>query len=155
MASFTTEITIEAPPEGVWRVLADIGDIQRWNPGVVSSRNTSAHPTGMGASRHCDLGGQNYLDEEVVEWEEGRRLTMRVVDTNLPFQTIDIRFRLQAENGATVVSLSPEYTLKYGMLGAIMDRVYVRRTYEKGMRVLLRGLKEHVENPGLGKMESG
>jgi hypothetical protein len=100
----------------------------------------------MGACRYCNLGGKNYLDEEVVEWEVGKRLTMRITGTNLPFKSADIRFTLQADNGSTVVTVSPDYSLKFGPVGALMDRFYVRGTYEKGMNSLLKGLKEHVES---------
>ncbi len=146
MSSFMTEIKINASVEDVWEVLADIGSIDRWNPGVVSSRATTDEATGLGACRYCDLGGENYLDEEVVEWEDGERLTMRIVGTNLPFKTADIRFRLHPENGATLVAVSPEYELKYGPLGGLLDALYVRRTYERGMNALLAGLKQHVES---------
>ena len=62
MGTFRTEICIDAPPGDVWAVLADIGAISRWNPGVVESHLSSAASEGKGAARHCDLGGQNYLD---------------------------------------------------------------------------------------------
>ena len=70
---------------------------------------------------------------------------MRVIGTNRPFQTADIRFRLQPEHDATVVTVSPEYTLKYGLAGRILDVLYVRHTYKRGMAALLRGLKAQVE----------
>ncbi|MDX1612816.1 MAG: SRPBCC family protein [Candidatus Promineifilaceae bacterium] len=145
MAHFTTEITIEAPLDEVWQVLADIGTIARWNPGVIASRATSETTTGLGAKRFCDLGGDNYLKEQVVEYRERRKLTMRVTETNLPFATADIHFSLREEDGRTLVVCAPDYALKYGPLGTLMDRLYVRKTYEEGMRRLLRGLKDDVE----------
>ena len=149
MSSFATEITINAPIEPVWAVLADIGAIGAWNPGVQESYATSDESTGLGATRFCDLGGKNYLDEQVVEYEVGsdscRKLTMRVTGTNMPFKEADIHFTLEAQEDQTRVICAPDYTLKYGTMGAIMDRVYVRGTYEKGMQSLLQGLKDHVE----------
>lgn len=146
MSSFSTDIKINAPVDNVWAALADIGNIYQWNPGVVSSHTTTEETTGMGACRYCNLGGKNYLDEEVVEWQEGKRLTMRITGTNLPFKSADIGFTLQADNGSTVVTVSPDYSLKFGPVGALMDRFYVRGSYEKGMNSLLKGLKEHVES---------
>jgi uncharacterized protein YndB with AHSA1/START domain len=55
MTSFETEIKIDAPAGKVWQVLADIGTISRWNPGVVASHVTTDQTTGVGAGRHCDL----------------------------------------------------------------------------------------------------
>lgn len=145
MPSFTKAITIDAPVDEVWAVLASIGSIHEWNPGVVDSSVTTGSAEGVGAGRHCDLGGRNYLKEEVVEWDAGKGLTMRIVDTNLPFKAADIRFTLRPDGGSTVVDVSPDYELKFGLLGRALDKMSVRDTYMKGMEALLAGLKQHVE----------
>ena len=145
MSSFTTKIRIDAPVDRVWAVLSDIGAIHQWNPGVVSSHVITDAAKGIGAGRHCDLGGKNYLKEEVVEWEVGKRLTMRITDTNLPFKAADIHFTLYPNGNSTVVTVSPHYEIKFGLLGRALDQVYIRSSYAKGMRALLLGLKHHVE----------
>jgi hypothetical protein len=91
------------------------------------------------------LVGRNYLDEEVVLFEPERCLTIRITATNLPFDRADIRFRLKESGDSTMVSVSPIYRLKFGLLGRVMDGLLVRRTYRKGMRDLLAGLKRRVE----------
>ena len=78
MSSFSTEISIDATVDSVWAVLADFGTIDRWNPGIVGSQLTTDRAAGVEAARRCDLGGRSYLKEEVVEWETGKRLTLRV-----------------------------------------------------------------------------
>jgi hypothetical protein len=60
MGEFSVETIIEAPIETVWTRLAeDIGSIVDWNPGVEASHLTSNNKQGLGACRHCDLGGNN------------------------------------------------------------------------------------------------
>ncbi len=145
MATFTLERFIDAPVATVWEELAHIPSIHQWNPGVEHSYATSDAITGLGAARHCDLGGRNYLKESVVEFEEGKVLTVRVDETNLPLAAVDIRFTLRPKENGTLVTVSPDYRVKFGMMGALLDAVYVRRTYAKGMGALLRGLKDHVE----------
>lgn len=145
MGSFATETTIEAPVTEVWQALGEIGDIYRWNPGVRASHTTSDQEVGLGTTRYCDLGGTNFLDEEVVLWQPNEKLTMRITGTNLPFATADIRFTLRPEYEGTVVTVSPLYQLKYGVMGELLDRIYVRKSYQKGMEALLAGLKAHVE----------
>ena len=54
MSSFSTNIRIEGSAEEVWKVLADIGNISEWNPGVVSSHVITEASTGIGSGRHCD-----------------------------------------------------------------------------------------------------
>ena len=135
--------------QGVWEILADIGDIARWNPGVQKSWVTSRASEGAGASRRCELGGRNYLVEDVAEWTPLQSLTMRITETNMPFKRADIRLSagstLDERGESTVVTVSPEYKLKFGFLGSVLDRLFVRKTYAKGMRALLAGLKQQVE----------
>ena len=145
MGSFERSIEIKAPVASVWEVLADIGSIADWNPGVVRSYVTGDRAGEVGAARHCDLGGKNYLDEEVIEWDAGRLLTIRVVGSNMPFKTADIRFTLSPEGDGTTVTVAPEYSLKGSIVGVLMDTLVVRRMYIRGMESLLSGLKEHVE----------
>lgn len=130
----------------VWSVLADIGHIALWNPGVVHSEKTSPGEVNVGSGRHCDLGGKNYLDEKIIAFEPIKTMTIRVTETNLPFANADIRFFLKPQGAGTLVTVSPRYQLKYGALGRILDWAMVRRQYQKGMRGLLMGLKKHVEN---------
>jgi uncharacterized protein YndB with AHSA1/START domain len=145
MGTFTKTIVIDAPPAAVWAALADIGSIHVWNPGVVASRTTTPAADGLGASRRCELGGRNYLDEQVVEWIPERIITMRITATNLPFKSADVRFTLERQGQKTSVDVSPIYALKFGALGKILDAVAVRSRYQQGMARLLHGLKTHVE----------
>lgn len=145
-STFDEHITIDSPVESVWSVLADIGSIDRWNPGVKGSHRIN-DVDGLGGSRHCDLGGRNYLKEDVVRWDPNTALTMRITETNMPFQEADIRFTLEPlDGGSTRVTVSPIYRLRYGWFGALLDRLMVRSTYRNGMRDLLRGLKRDVES---------
>ena len=145
MSNFTTEIKIDAPVDRVWDTLADIGSIDEWNPGVKRSHVTTDRREGLGAGRHCELPGKKHLDETVVDWEPHQRLTMRIVGTNLPLKTADIRFALRPAGGGTIVTVSPTYKLKFGPLGTVLDLLFVRRTYVKGIQALLVGLKKHAE----------
>lgn len=145
MPHFSKEVTIDADVATVWAVLADIGNISVWNPGVVSSNVTTDQAQGVGAGRHCDLEGKNYLDEEVVEWVDNDKLTIRIIGSSMPFKSADIHFRLIKQDNGTKVTVAPEYELKYGVIGTVLDKVFVNRVYQKGMQQLLDGLKQHIE----------
>lgn len=147
MSAFSESVTIDADRGIVWDILADIGEIHRWNPGVLHSRLTFQTPDGLGSKRLCKLPGRRFLDEEVVAWKPQQQLTMRIVDSNLPFKSADIRFDLAdgVLPGCVEVTVSPEYQLKYGVLGRALNALFVRPAYRKGMKDLLRGLKHFVE----------
>ncbi len=146
MGEFAESIVISAPIEQVWGSLADIGSIYLWNPGVKASHQTTNGEVGVGSCRHCNLGGKNFLDEEVVTFDPPRQITFRITNSNMPFQSADIRFTLkQKKTEETSVTVSPIYQLKYGPIGKLLDAVMVRNQYQKGMGELLQGLKNHVE----------
>lgn len=145
MSEFEEQIIISASPDKVWDVLADIRNIYLWNPGVVRSKQTTLGEVGVGAWRHCNLGGKNYLDEEVIEFEKPHRLTMRINHTNLPFKAAEIRYTVELQGDKTLVRVSPKYQLKFGLLGGIFDTIMVRSQYRKGMQELLHGLRNYVE----------
>lgn len=145
MSVFKETILIDAPIDSVWSTLADIGSIAVWNPGVKHSIQTSPGEVEKGSTRHCDLGGRNYLDEEVITFQPPHKLTISITKTNMPFRKAHIRFVLEEQHAQTKVIVSPLYELKYGLLGDFMDRLFVQKKYTKGMNGLLEGLKEHVE----------
>jgi uncharacterized protein YndB with AHSA1/START domain len=149
MGTFQVETTIKAPVAAVWERLAgDIGSIAEWNPGVKESYVLDeAKKSGLGAQRHCDLGANNHLEEQVVKFEEEQAITFRITESNMPFAHADIRFRLSPQQtDTTVVTCSPDYKLKYGCIGELLDECMVKSMYQKGMKNLLAGLKKDVES---------
>ena len=52
---------------------------------------------------------------------------------------------MEADGEGTLVTVTPDYALKYGPIGWLMDFLVVRRQYKKGMEELLGGLKYYVE----------
>ena len=146
MGAFEVETTIHAPIAAVWERLAgDVGAIAEWNPGVQESYTLGSKKTGLGAKRHCELGG-NYLTEDVVEFVFERAISFRIMETDLPFARAVIRFTLESVLSTdTRVRVSPDYKLKYGCLGEHLDWCMVQSTYRKGMTNLLAGLKKDVE----------
>jgi hypothetical protein len=48
----------------------------------------------------------------------------------------------------TLVTVTPDYTVRYGNLGKFLDLLIVRRRYLRSINALLAGLKRHLENGG-------
>ena len=55
MTTITQEIRINAPKDRVWAILADLGAVQRFHPGVKKSYYSTTQKEGVGASRVCEL----------------------------------------------------------------------------------------------------
>lgn len=154
MPRFSTTVSIDAPKQRAWEVLADLGSIYKWNPGVSQSHTTSPDTGGEGATRHCDLqnskgGSIGYLEERAFDWREGEGFTIDVYESNLPIKRNHVRFDLESSGGTTIATITPDYELKFGPLGVLADLLVGRRQLRKGMAGLAAGLKYHVETGGL------
>ena len=145
MARFSVRTRIDAPKDKVWEVLADIGGIYKWNPGVSHSYSTSEDGRGDGATRHCDLTRGGYLEERAADWHEAESFKIDVYETNLPLRSNVVQFSVDADGDRTIVGIAPEYRIKFGLLGLVMDRLVLPRLFKKGMKDMLAGLKYHVE----------
>lgn len=146
------EVLIEASKERVWESVADFGNTYLWNPSVTHSRLTSDAPSGIGATRHCDLTiSKASIEERVVDWVENEQLRVEIFGGRRtpPFKEAWGRFTLENVPGGTLTKLQLHYELKGGILGGLIDRLMVRRQYGKGLKLALAGLKYHVETGDL------
>ena len=80
-----------------------------------------------------------------MDWREGDGFKIDFYETNLPIERNVVEFSIEADGEGTIVKVSPEYAIKYGVLGALMNRLFIQRKLKQGMEGLLAGLKYHVE----------
>lgn len=79
--------TVNASPADVWEVLfGQYGDIHVHNPTMQASSYLNGASRGaMDVVRHCDFTDKLWLDEQIVEFDEGKSVRIVVLDHNLPF----------------------------------------------------------------------
>ena len=141
----TSNVNIDAPPDKVWSVLADLGSIYKWNPGVAKSHSTSELTQGEGATRHCDLDDKNHLEERAFDWREGESFKIDVFESTLPLASNIVSFQIAPAGDATRVSVTADYKLKFGPIGALMDVLFGKRMLQRGFDDMMAGLKHHIE----------
>jgi uncharacterized protein YndB with AHSA1/START domain len=156
MTTIQHEVYIAAPPAQVWQALADFGNIAIYNPGVSHSYLTSEQEQGVGMTRHCDLTlpGAS-LEERIIDWQEGQSYTLEIYQGQKlpPVHYIHVTLAVQPESEGSRASTRMEYKLKYGFLGALMDRLMVNKGMSGGMQGLLAGLKHYCETGELVESE--
>ncbi|MBB5055819.1 hypothetical protein HDF16_000488 [Granulicella aggregans] len=64
-------VVADAPPDVVWRILTDINDWPRWQPGI--TKTEAATPLVSGSTFHWTIGG-NEVHSKVKLIEPGRRI---------------------------------------------------------------------------------
>ena len=130
-----------------------VGSVVRPLNGPFRDRAIGSHllgeqAEGIGAQRRCELKDGGHLDEEVVEWANQESLALTITGGKglPPFVKAGGRFTLSdGESGGTDVGLALEYQLRFGWVGSLMDRLMVRREFERTVPGILQGLKRRAE----------
>ncbi|BDM79768.1 SRPBCC family protein [Acaryochloris marina] len=147
MGKVYVEVQIPAPTSDVWNVLANYGEIYKFNPGVANSFILDGSVAkGVGAHRRCDLSdGKNHVLERVTHWKEGESYTVDIYDGTMPLRTAQARLGVRSNTGATSVAfMEMEYVPKFGVIGRLMDALMMQREMHKLGRRVLSGLAEFV-----------
>ena len=109
MPNVTREIQVDAPTEKVWAVLANIGAVQDYSPGVVKSYYTSDIKEGVDASRHCDLLPTGTVEERIVDWRDGEQFSIEIYEgTEVPYFGVS-HFTLERNGIGTIVTQVMDY----------------------------------------------
>src|SRR5712692_9086820 len=139
------EIRINAPPDKVWAVLADLEAVQHYNPAVIKAHYLSSMKEGVGASRYCDLKPKGWVKERVIGWEPKEAITMELYESEWPLKFMRWRTALRPDGAGTMVSQRMEYQVKFGVLGVAMDRLMMRSKLDKAIADVFVSMKSYIE----------
>ena len=64
----------------------------------------------------------------------------------MPMKSLNNTWSISAEGDGSVVTLTMDFGMKFGPLGALMAALAVRRMMHKEMGLTLAGLKQYVES---------
>ncbi len=147
MTQISSEIRINAPKEKVWAIIADLGAVQNFHPGVQKSYYSSENQKGLGTSRVCELPNGWAIEERATEWQEGEGFVLesKPLKKSPRFKKAYGRWALKQDAHQTLVTLIVEYTLKFGPFGSLIDALMVRPQFKKIVPRVLAGLKHYAE----------
>lgn len=144
MSTVTKQTKINAPANEVWGAIADFGGVYKWAPNVASSYSTTEANGGVGAGRHCEVPGFGGIDEEIMEWKEGHSYKYQVENIG-PIGKLVNEWSVTSHGNKSVVTTNVSYRMRFGIMGALMDKLMVRRSLRKAMAESQAGLKSYVE----------
>ena len=141
------EALIDVDKDTAWRTVADLGDVQSFHPFVTKSYYHTEQLEGVGAARVCEFGGGRSIEEHAIEWHDGSDFTLELRNGKgmPPFKRAIGTMTVEDVDGRSRASLRFEYTLRYGLLGRLMDGMMVRPQFEKTLAAVLEGLKRKLE----------
>ena len=131
MAHITGEVTIEAPVEEVFDLVADERNEPRYNPRIVRAEKVSEGPVGRGArfvAKPKGMGGRGAMTLEILDYDRPHRLHNVVrssymqVDGTLTFDEVDGRTRLRWDWDMDLVGASRILSPVLALVGPRWER---------------------------------
>ena len=135
---------LDAPPEEVFAVLADIDEWPRWFADIRKGVWDTEPPHGVGSRRTVTLNTMK-VREAFLAWEVGRRYSFAIVASTLPLaRSIVEDYRLTpAGDGKTRLDWDVSYEVR-GYVRPVQS--ILRRVFRNMFRKATRGFVEHIEN---------
>ena len=122
----STRIVVDVPRAAAWEKLRDITLAHNYVPGIVNTRVVSERAEGVGASRYVYRNAKSFIQETVVEWEEGSGFLIRLHRGDKPappFRNAWFRYQLDEEGqDRTLFTASLKYELPWGAFGAWLEK---------------------------------
>ncbi len=137
MPRYTLERRVKAPSNLVWSVISDLSSFG--SPAQSVARVEVVAGKKQGLKRVChDQEGRSWT-ETCVEWDEGRGYTLETDTTGYPYPVKEMRYGVAAtEHGdAVVIRLTYRYRVRFGLIGRIMDRFWIRGIIESSAQEVL------------------
>jgi len=146
MATIKNEIIVNADIEKVWNILTDVELLDKYDPTVKKSTLISTNKTGIGAKRKVDmLDGKNWFEEKVTVQKPNEALTFELTDCSFPIKNLKHSYSFEKAGNQTKVKQVMEYTVKFGLLGKLLDSMMIRKQSDSGIKKFFVGLKSYAE----------
>lgn len=146
--SHSHSLEMAMPREAAWQKLRDLSVAHHYVPGLTGTEIRTALKEGVGASRRVFQGGGRWLDETVTEWAEGQGFAIRLHRAEqgmvAPFREASFRYWLEdAGPSTTRLVLTLSYSLRWGVFGALLERLAMGRGVSANLRDVALGLREY------------
>jgi ribosome-associated toxin RatA of RatAB toxin-antitoxin module len=146
MATIHNQIDIKAPVEKIWAALSNIEELDKYDPTVKRSVALSEKKQGIGSKRKVDMkDGKNWFEEECTAWQPNKALTYELRACSFPVHQLKHSYSFQQKGELTTVHQVMNYTVKFGLIGKILDKLMIRKQSDTGIKKFLAGLKSYTE----------
>jgi ribosome-associated toxin RatA of RatAB toxin-antitoxin module len=146
MGKLINEITINAPLDKIWSVLTDLELLDKTDPTVKKATLISENKTGLNAKRKVLMqDGKNWFDEKITVFKPNEELVYQLTDCSFPIKGLKHTYSFQKIGNQTKVQQQMEYTVKFGIIGVLMDKMMIGKQFNSGINKFLTGLKTYAE----------
>ncbi len=132
-----------------WNRLRDLRAAAHYVPGVVRVELTGERREGIGASRRVLREDGDSIDESVIEWRDGEGFSLRLHREEdgppPPFERAEFRYALVPRGAGSRVTTELRYTLRWGALGRLLDRLAIEGVVREQVRGVAAGLARYCD----------
>ena len=145
----TAAVNVAVSPARAWAILSDLSVAHLYVPGLTRTEIVSANRLGLGAHRRVYQGGDDYLEETVIEWREGSGFTITLhegEEVMAPFNRAEFSYSIEpAPAGDTAVELAMIARMPWGRFGETLGRWFITPVVESNLVEVAAGLKHFYE----------
>ena len=146
MGKLINEITVNAPLDKIWSILTDLELLDKTDPTVKKATIISENKTGLNAKRKVLMqDGKNWFDEKITVFNTNEELVYQLTDCSFPIKGLKHTYSFRKIGNQTKVQQEMEYTVKFGILGILMDKLMIGKQFNSGINKFLNGLKTYTE----------
>lgn len=146
MGKLVNDITINASIDKIWSILTDLELLDKTDPTVKKATLISENKTGLEAKRKVLMqDGKNWFDEKIIAFIPNEELVYQLTDCSFPIKGLKHTYSFQKIGDQTKVQQVMEYSVKFGILGVLMDKMMIGKQFNSGINKFLTGLKTYAE----------
>ena len=146
MSTLINSITIDAPIDRIWSILTDLELLDKTDPTVKKANLISEIKTGLHAKRKVLMqDGKNWFDEMITVFNPNEKLVYQLTDCSFPIKGLKHTYSFEIIGNQTKVQQVMEYTVKFGLMGVLLDKIMIGKQFNSGINLFLSGLKTYAE----------
>ena len=139
-------VLLNLTPQAAWAKLRDLSLAPHYVPGLTGCQFHPGAREGLGASRRVFRKGGQWLDESVVQWEEGVGFVLILHKASggapFPFREASFSYASKTEGDATRITAQMSYSLRGGWL---VERL-LAKAFNNVVRQIAENLKAYYES---------
>jgi|GEM_PF-2281162 len=145
MTTLHHEIRINASKHQVFDTLANLELVAEYNPNIQAAKYLSSEPMrGVGSARECSTK-DGPIRERVTGFEEGKEISMELYAHNWPIELMNWTTRVAVDGEGTLVTQSLNYKMKFGLLGALLNKVVMKNKMDKTLNEVFKSMRDYIE----------
>lgn len=138
-------VVVLVPVETGWEIMSDLSVPHHYVPGIERTEIVSRELSGNGVHRRVYESADEYLDETVVEWQEGAGFVLKLHEGETalwPFERAEFSYAIQQlGDQSSLVELAMLTQMPWGRFGEWLGSKFILPEVEGRLVAVAAGLK--------------